>query len=307
MSARRSHAGKRRRAAGLTLVEVLISIAILALIGTLIYGAFDGMSRTRKGIGEMSDRYHQGRQALSRISRELQSAFISRHMPVQQIYLVRKTIFAGEKSTPTDRLDFTSFAHRRLMADAHESDQCEISYFAVRDPDQRGKIDLVRREAKIIDLDPQHGGVVNVLAEDIDSFTLRYLDPISDDWVDTWDTTQATGQLDRLPRQVWVKLVLRGGPGGQLLKFETKVSIPILVPLGWADQNPNTSSLSQSGGMQAGNDRMSSANAAMQRSTGTPGNTPTTGNNQRGGTPGGGSPLGGGSPFGGGQIPGMRR
>ena len=35
---------------GLTLIEAMVSIGILALIGALIYGAYDGMHRSRKGI-----------------------------------------------------------------------------------------------------------------------------------------------------------------------------------------------------------------------------------------------------------------
>ncbi|WP_437570552.1 type II secretion system protein GspJ [Sorangium sp. So ce542] len=221
---------RRRRAGGVTLLEVLVSVAILAIIGTLIYGAFDGMSRSRAGISRISDRYHQGRGAIARVSRELQAAFLSRHQPADKNIAVRLTAFTGEDSSPADRVDFTAFAHRRLLRNAHESDQCEIGYFGSRDP-ERDKLDLVRREAKFIDLEPTRGGVVNVLAEDIESFDVRYLDPITGEWVDSWDSTQPAAQFERLPSQVWVTLVLNGGPGGEPIKFETKVPIAMQVPI----------------------------------------------------------------------------
>ncbi|KYF99679.1 general secretion pathway protein GspJ [Sorangium cellulosum] len=221
---------RRRRAGGVTLLEVLVSVAILAIIGTLIYGAFDGMSRSRAGISRISDRYHQGRGAIARISRELQAAFLSRHQPADKNIAVRLTAFTGEDSSPADRVDFTAFAHRRLLRNAHESDQCEIGYFGSRDP-ERDKLDLVRREAKFIDLEPTRGGVVNVLAEDIESFNVRYLDPVTGEWVDSWDSTQPAAQFERLPSQVWVTLVLNGGPGGEPIKFETKVPIAMQVPI----------------------------------------------------------------------------
>ncbi|XXT19782.1 type II secretion system protein GspJ [Sorangium sp. So ce429] len=232
MTARSTSAlrARRRRSGGLTLLEVLVSVAILALIGTLIYGAFDGMSRSRAGISRISDRYHQGRGAISRISRELQEAFLSRHQPADKNIAVRLTAFAGQDSSPADRVDFTAFAHRRLLRNAHESDQCEIGYFGSRDP-ERDRLDLVRREAKTIDTEPTRGGVVNVLAEDIESFDVQYLDPVTGEWVDSWDSTQPAAQLDRLPSQVWVTLVLNGGPGGEPIKFETKVPIPMQVPI----------------------------------------------------------------------------
>lgn len=284
----------RTRAAGLTLIEVLIAIAILALIGTLIYGAMDGMSKTRKGIGQMSDRYHQGRQAIARMGRELQSAFLSRHQPVMnQNLLVRRTIFIGEDSSPADRIDFTAFAHKRLMSDAHESDQAEIGYFAARDPEQSGKLDLVRRESKVIDLEPAKGGVVNVLAEDIDSFNVQYYEQLTGEWVDTWDSSQPAGQIDRLPTMVWITLVLKGGAGGRLIKFETKVPLAMQVPLAWADQNPNTQSLSQSGGVQPGSNAQGGGVAPGGLMSGMPG-----------GAAGGRGSVGGAGPFGGGMVPG---
>ncbi|XXY44549.1 type II secretion system protein GspJ [Sorangium sp. So ce269] len=232
MTARRTSSlrARRRRAGGLTLLEVLVSVAILALIGTLIYGAFDGMSRSRAGISRISDRYHQGRAAIARISRELQEAFLSRHQPADKNIVVRLTAFAGQDSSPADRVDFTAFAHRRLLRNVHESDQCEIGYFGSRDP-ERDRLDLVRRESKTIDTEPTRGGVVNVLAEDIESFNIQYLDPVTGEWVDSWDSTQPAAQLDRLPSQVWVTLVLNGGPGGEPIKFETKVPIAMQVPI----------------------------------------------------------------------------
>jgi general secretion pathway protein J len=131
-------------------------------------------------------------------------------------------------------VDFNAFAHRRLAANAHESDQAEIGYFVSRDPEQSGKYDLVRREAKRLDNLPAKGGIVNVLAEDVESFHLQYFEPISGDWVDQWDSTQPAGQFERLPLQVWVTLVMKGGPGDRPVKFETKVPIAMQVPISFA-------------------------------------------------------------------------
>ncbi len=223
----RSRAGSR----GLTLLEVLVSVTILALIGTLIYGAFDGMSKSRAGITRINDRYHQGRGALTRLSRELQSAFLSMHQPMVAAQSVRATTFVGADSTPFDRLDFNSFSHRRLGKNSHESDQNELSYFASRDPENSDKMDLARREAKTLDLEPQRGGVVAVVAEDIESFDLKYLDPLTGEWVDSWDASQPAAQLGRLPSQIKITLVLKGGIGDQPLKLVTKTPIAMQLPL----------------------------------------------------------------------------
>jgi len=227
---------RRRAQRGMTLLEVLVSVGILAMIGTLLYGALDGMQKARQGIERIDDRYHQGRQALSRISREMQSAFLSLHQPLQIANAVRTTVFIGTDSGSSDRVDFTSFSHRRLARNVHESDQNELSYFMGRDPDRSDKYDLLRREQREIDLDPTHGGVVNVLCEDVTTFDVSYLEPSTDTWLDAWDSTQpaAQGQFNRLPLQVRVRLWLKGGAGDKPIRLATKVSLGIQTPLNFA-------------------------------------------------------------------------
>jgi general secretion pathway protein J len=218
----------------LTLLEVLISLAVLALMATLIYGAFDGMSRSKKTLSRLNERYHQGRGALTRMSREIQTSFLSLHQPTSPILIARNTVFIGHDSGTMDRLDFTSFSHRRLKGDSHESDQNELSYFGSSDPNQGNKIDLVRRESTSIDLEPTKGGVVNVICEDIESFDLQYLDPVTGEWVDSWDA-QPNSLLFKLPLQVKIILVLNGGPGDRPIRLETKTAIAMQAPLQFAN------------------------------------------------------------------------
>jgi general secretion pathway protein J len=230
---------KSRR--GLSLIEVLVAISVLAMVAMLIYGAFAGMRRSKEGIERINNRYREGRLAMNRITRDLESAYISNHLPINQALAVQKTLFAGKRGTPADRLDFTSFSHRRLDKTAAESDQAELSYFASPDPDDSDVIDLARRVSPRIDRDPDRGGRVEVLATDIDLFELEYLDPLSGQWVETWDTT-GIGQKDRMPLQVRVILVLNGGArssaerGQQTIRLVTKVVLPIQNILSFAIQ-----------------------------------------------------------------------
>jgi general secretion pathway protein J len=233
---------RHRSQRAVTLVELLIAVAVLAMISVLIYSSFSGMRRSRDGIQRLGDRYREGRMALSRISRELSSAYISGHVPIDESLQVVRTSFIATQATPADRLDFNSFAHRRLDRNAHESDQAEISYFGSPDPEQNGVVDLARRVSPILDLEPQSGGRVDVLATDIDLFDLEFLDPLTGMWEDTWDTTSAIAQENRLPLQVRVILVLNGGrrsrkSGGQnTIQLMTKVPIQMGTPLIFATQ-----------------------------------------------------------------------
>jgi general secretion pathway protein J len=215
----------------MTLIEVLVSITILAGIALLIYGAFDSISRGKKGEEMRVDRAHQGREAVNRIARELQTAFLSLHNPQNPSLITRTTAFVAQHGAQYDRVDFASFSHKRIERDAKESDQCELGYFVVHDPESSEKMDLVRREQTPIDTEPKKGGVVNVLAEDVEAFNLKYLDPLTAQWLEQWDTTQITGQPGRLPLAVKISLTLKGLPNGKPYAFTTKVFLPIQQPL----------------------------------------------------------------------------
>jgi len=231
-----------RSAYGFTLIEVLVAIAVLAALSALLFGAFSGLKRTKEGVERINDRQREARLAMGRMARELQMAYLSAHEPVPPTRPVQKTVFKGTSSVPGDRVDFTAFAHRRLDRDSRESDQCEISYYLASNPDKPGVVDLVRREAWNIDLYPEKGGRVEVLATDVDLFDLTFLEPMTIQWLESWDSTQSTGQLGRLPTQVGITLVLNGGRRSSHsrqqapIRLVTKVPLPIQKPLTFAVQ-----------------------------------------------------------------------
>jgi general secretion pathway protein J len=224
---------RRNARRGMTLLEVLVSLAILAMVSLLIYGAFDSMSRGKKGESMRNERARQGRAALQRMTHELSEAFLSLHNPPVLAMITRVTVFIGQNSSPYDRIDFAAFAHRRMVRDARESDQAEVGYFASDDPDVSGKTDLARREQTPIDMDPLRGGVVNVLAENIEAFDIRYLDPLTGTWGESWDSSQTFAQFNRLPLELRITLTMKGLPGNEATVLTTKFMMPMIKPLGF--------------------------------------------------------------------------
>lgn len=230
------------RARGFTLLELLVAISILAMISILIYGAFSALRKSKEGLERLQDRYREARLAMQRITRDLNSAYLSLHVPIDTRLLVQRTAFVGKRGTPTDRVDFNSFSNTPRDRNTRESDQVEVSFFGVSSTQGASTIDLVRRAGVRPDLDPQHGGRVEVLASDIDLFQLEYLDPTTATWSESWDSTQLTGQLNRLPFQVRVTLVLNGGERGHVdsgrgrIRLMTTIGVPIQQPLNFAIQ-----------------------------------------------------------------------
>jgi general secretion pathway protein J len=173
------------------------------------------------------------------MARELSMAFVSTHLNPDPNLQTVQTAFVGQDHLGSDRIDFTSFSHRRLYRNAHESDQNSISYFVTNHPDDSAVKVLARREQSRIDDEPRKGGKSQILVEGVHEFEIDYFDPLISQWVKSWDTTQMTGQPNRLPAQVRIKLTVEDPRRpGRTQDFGTRVSIPITFALNHANYNP---------------------------------------------------------------------
>jgi general secretion pathway protein J len=211
-------------------MEVALAVAILAIMATLTYGSIARTFDAYETVSEIDARHHEVRLAMNRMAKELSMAFLTdprRDHGPEQLW---KTIFKAEASRPFYKLNFTSFAHQILLADAKESDQCEIGYFGAPDPDNPRQMDLMRREDPRLDRDPELGGRTYVLAENIKEFKLRFFDPKDDDWKDAWNTLDAEF-AGRLPTIVEITMVIQDEHGKDV-KFMTKTRINLIRQLG---------------------------------------------------------------------------
>lgn len=236
---RQRRRGSRRHLAGFTLIEAMVSIAILAMISTMIWQGFSQTARNKLMIEEEADRYHVIRMALERMAREISMAYVSAQVNDNPGLINVRTAFIGHDRSSGDRLDFTSFSHQRLYRDAHESDQNELSYFLTRDPDDGSTKVLARREQNRVDDRPLEGGRVQIMVEDVEDFQLEYYDIDTNEWQRHWDTTQISAQPNRLPLQVKIILTVPDLRDSRKEKvFATRANVPITWALNHAIYNP---------------------------------------------------------------------
>jgi general secretion pathway protein J len=228
----------KARRLGMTLIEVMVAMTIFASMGALIYGGFAQTSRAKKTLETQLERYHGISTALERMVRELSAAYVSLHVnPSPSLQNVRTT-FVGKDSGFGDRLDFNSFSHTRIYRDAKEGDQNELSYFLTDAPEGSGKV-LARRMQPRPDDEPGKGGRVEVMLEDVLELDIQYLDPLTQEWLRSWDSTSAAGQMNRLPAQVKILITVPPVNGkGQREVYGTRVSLPITYALNHAVYNP---------------------------------------------------------------------
>ena len=212
---------------GFTLVEVLIAMAITALIGALVVGTFTQANRAGEIVRDQGDRYAASRMALTRLTRELTMAYVSDHYDrtTTNAYRERPTLFVGKE----DSILFTTLAHERTWLDAKESDEAVVEYTLDDDPVHRDQRALFRREKVRIDAEADRGGRRDLVAGDVHAVRFRYWDPKRNEWVREW-STRSIDHTNDLPYLVRIELETTLADG-RIEKFATEARIAMTRPL----------------------------------------------------------------------------
>jgi len=221
----------------MTLVEVMAALSVFAFVSTAIYSGFVQTMKIKQRVEQQMDRYHEIATGLERMAREITMAYTSAQAmsnPDESLRSVR-TCFVGSEASDGGRLDFTSFSHRRLYRNAHESDQNELSYFVTDHPEDSSRKVVARREQRRIDDDPQTGGQSQILIDDVVELSFSYLDPLTGEWITTWDADPDGTHPNRLPAQVEIKITVPDPLGrGSDKTFGTRAVIPLRFALNHA-------------------------------------------------------------------------
>lgn len=229
MTSLRHRAGRRaRRSLGLTLIEVMISMAVLGMLMVSVWSSFNGTLKAMEVSEEIQNRYSIVRNGLVRIEAELTMAYLSFNRPIDE--QLNYTLFEGRDQFESDSLTFSAFAHLRVRKDANESDQALIQYFLESDPDDKDRVHLYRRESRRLTGDlPENLEQffpAYILVEDVVTFNLEYWDNKALEWRDEWRTTAIDQQPDRLPERVKIKLGIKDGD--DVVYFNTQVPLMML-------------------------------------------------------------------------------
>jgi general secretion pathway protein J len=229
---------KRHRQVGFTLVEVLISLTLLMIVGASVAQSMATSFETKQLVSEANDRYHEGRQVVTRMARELRMAFLRAEVPKEKRE-EDPAVLTRFKGT-TDELYFASTAHVRLYARTRESDQAEIAYFLEpgdRSSGYRGKT-LYRRESRRLDNKPDKGGYVWPIVEGVKSLKFEFWDDLKeiggDAWERDWDSHE--NELEPLlPSRIRITLELEMPDRRPALRFVTQAQPRLRRPINVID------------------------------------------------------------------------
>jgi hypothetical protein len=147
---------------------------------------------------------------MNRMVTDLEGAYLSANE--DQSLTERRTLFIGQESTTVDELRFSSMAHVVLWADADESEQTLIAYYAEPDPEDSKKTNLMRRESRRLsnELWRDEPGEVDVLLRDVAKVEFQYYDWRDKDWQRHWSSVQADAERGRLPFYVRINIEVPG-------------------------------------------------------------------------------------------------
>lgn len=188
-----------------TLIEVLVALAILAILTTLIYGTFTQSHNVSTRLEATSERYQAVRQLFQIMLDDLTASYYLETAGTDQ---TSSTVFIGKSPSATDSLSatqpllrFTTMGHHRWQPDSPETDLSLIEYQVKKDT-STGLLTLFHREETNLLSTTEASIEEYELAEDLKEFSVRFFDGA--DWADSWDSTEKKG----LPQVVEVKFVV---------------------------------------------------------------------------------------------------
>jgi general secretion pathway protein J len=205
---------KRRPAAeaGFTLLEVLVAVAITALLLATVYGVFTPISAARDRLEGEALAYHEARVLLDRIGRELRSAYLSPQPGAKTRFEGGRDaagrpylLFSTTAGTPQPGSGGVALVRYELDADPEA------------EPGRGGQV-LLRGEAPVWAGNAERAPAYR-LGADIVGLGLRFHDGSA--WQEQWPVNP--GQPGR-PQQVEVTLTLRIADGE--VPFVTACELP---------------------------------------------------------------------------------
>lgn len=217
---------------GFTLLEVLISVAILAVVMGAIYGAYTSNLEVIQ-IARQNGRVNQtARVILDRMTRDLESAFLTERLtensPVTGLIGEDRQI----DGQPADRIHFTALSHMAVEKDDPPTDLCEIGYSLEWDSEDEAFV-IFRRDQAVPDKELSKGGQPRELSRMVRGLNITYEDSEGDS-SDDWDTLEGS-RKDTLPSLIEITLTVKDDLGNDH-EFRTSVHPALSGDLGKGQQ-----------------------------------------------------------------------
>lgn len=173
-------AGQKKRQGGFTIVEILIALAIGAIVLSALYWAYTAVVGTMGNCRQVSDLYQTARVVLSNLRREISGAY-------QPLFAEDELLFEGRdgwsRGLENDSLNLISATCLKGAEEEVGYDSFELGYYLGEGSDSGY---LKTRRLPFYNLEePFTEGEELILAEDIRSLDFKYFD--GEEWKEEWN------------------------------------------------------------------------------------------------------------------------
>lgn len=204
---------RARRARGLTLLELLVATAVLAVFFAGVYGLVAAFVDTRNRIEEKATPYAVGPVVMKRVTDDLRAALLE---PYKDLDAMRAEA-ENAQGEPCTKMDFVTVVPSRARVKVGREWQRahvnEVGYRLRRSETAAGLSALYRREDLGVDDDPLGGGRYHKLCDRVKTFRVDFFaedpgDPSADEakGEEEWDAKKEK----KLPYACRVTLTLLG-------------------------------------------------------------------------------------------------
>jgi prepilin-type N-terminal cleavage/methylation domain-containing protein len=264
---------RSRSQSGFTLIEMMITIAILGTLTVLASQSIQQAIKQKVKIQEQIDDVSRMRDAMRLLEADINQAYHYRDIEKEVTSLINKpaalvpgappavatppplqnpeeakridptTFFVGTESS----LDFVTMNNARMIRNMKQADFMEVGYSLKSckslSKEQSSSQCLWRRTSSWVDDDVTKGGDEVVLLENITEFKFRYIGKGKDDWVTVWRTDNGgdTATKGKFPTAVEISLTIEQGTGAKKKKNSMQIVAQIRFPNNEeANANANT-------------------------------------------------------------------
>ena len=196
------------RNAGFTLFEILIAIAILALVVSSLYGAYSGTIETTEKVESLRDIDQTARLALMQMADDFKSLYYRKAESNEEdspFGFSSGMEAEGEEETV---VEFASTSHLGFDLDFPSLRVNRVRYVMAKQSDNERHHKLVRIEIPFADLPGEREEISVELADSVESLTLTYQNEDGQSF-SQWDT-KAEENAGQPPRLVNIKLQMAG-------------------------------------------------------------------------------------------------
>jgi len=219
---KRSALSQLRWRSGFTLLEILIAIAILALVVSSLYGAYSGTMETTEMVESARDVDQAARLALMQIGDDFSSLYYKKAEAEDEDspFRFQGGMDAGGEGGTV--VQFASTAHLGFDGSFPNLRINRVSYVLEEQDDNQRYYKLVRMELPFVDLSGEREETAVELADTVESLTITYLNE-NGETLSQWDS-KAEETKGVLPRLVHIRLQL-GGEKSRI--FVTTVAVQV--------------------------------------------------------------------------------